>query len=149
MTASDRHGVPAMSTVSKPSRSGAATGVSGTSPARSATCAAVGDLRERAAAAQQRLGAAAAAPVAADRPAEDLVDALAQLAVELVAAVALDRPEQQAARQRAADRDGADRGQRDPRAQAARQPHGRRAQPTPRTVCRIRGSPAPSSLRRR
>ena len=48
-----------------------------------------------------------------------------------------------------AEADRRDRGEHDPRAQAARRPHGRSAHPTPRTVWRIRGSPPPSSLRRR
>ena len=113
---------------------------------------AVGDLHERPRAAQQRLSparAAAEAPRAAARAAQHLGGLLAQLLVDRPAAVALDGGEQQHARDRAADGDRQQRGQRQPRAQAARQPHGRSAQPTPRTVCRVLGSPPASSLRRR
>ena len=144
---SERHGLPAMSIVSKPVSSGTSGGLSGTSPARSISIP-LDDLRERAAAAQQPLAAAltAAVRVAA---AEDRVGAVAQVGVDLVAAFALDRGQQQPAREQPADADRGDRGERDPRAEAAGQPHGRSAQPTPRTVWRIRGSPACSSLRRR
>ena len=106
---------------------------------------AVGDLRERAAAAQQRLAAVAVAAVRV-AAAQDRVGALAQVGVDLVAAVALDGGEQQGAGEQPADADRGDRGERDPRAQAAGQPHGRSAQPTPRTVWRIRGSPAALEL---
>ena len=110
---------------------------------------AVGDLRERAAAAQQRLAAIAAAAVRIAGPAQDRVGAGAQVGVDLVAAVALDGGEQQRPREQPADADGGDRGEHDPPPQAAGQPHGRSAHPTPRTVWRMRGSPPPSSLRRR
>ena len=111
---------------------------------------AVGHLREGTAALEQRLRAAAVAVgVAARRAAQDRRGALAQLDVDLVAPVALDRREQQCAGEQPAHADRGDRGERDPRAQAARRSHGRSAHPTPRTVCRIRGSPPLSSLRRR
>ena len=110
---------------------------------------AVGDLRERAAAAQQHLASIAAAAVRVAGAAQDRVGASAQVGVDLVAAVALDGGQQQRSGEQPADADRGDRGEHDPRAEAAGQPHGRSAQPTPRTVWRMRGSPPPSSLRRR
>src|SRR5439155_478647 len=62
--------------------------------------------------------------------------------------VALDRSQQRAAGQRAAEQQRDQRGERDARAQTGGAAHGRRRQPTPRTVCSMRGSPADSSLRR-
>ena len=53
VSVSERHGVPAMSIVAKPSSSGTSGGWAGTSPAWLGDLVAVGDLRERAAAAQQ------------------------------------------------------------------------------------------------
>ena len=105
-----------------------------TSPSRRSS----GSPRARAAAEAARPG----------RPAQHLGRLLAQLLVDGPAAVALDRGEQQRARDRSAERDRQQRGEREPRPQAARRPHGRSAQPTPRTVCSVRGSPPASSLRR-
>ena len=83
------------------------------------------------------------------RPPRDLLPALAKVAIDRVTAVALDAVDQERAGQRVGERQRRDRGQRDPRAQAAGGPHARSAQPSPRTVWRMRGSPSPSSLRRR
>ena len=60
------------------------------------------------------------------------------------------RPRRAAARPRARppSATASSAAERDPRAQAARRPHGRSTQPTPRTVCSVRGSPPASSLRR-
>jgi hypothetical protein len=119
----------------------------------------VGDLGERPAADEQPLAAARAAPAAAAEPAVEAVvvalrrgrdarDARAQVGVDGGTAVALDRRDERGARSQARERDGDDGGERDPRAQARRRPHGRSTQPMPRTVCSIRGSPPASSLRR-
>ena len=149
MSVSERHGVPAMSIVSKPGLLGHVGRLVGDVAGLARDLVAVGDLRERAAAAQQRLAAVLAAAVRVAGAAQDRVGAVAQVGVDLVAAVALDGGQQQPAREQPADADRGDRGERDPRAEAAGQPHGRSAQPTPRTVWRIRGSPRLSSLRRR
>ena len=149
MSVSERHGVPAMSIVSKPSVLRHGEPLLGDVARLVGDLVAVGDLGERVAAAQQRVGAGMAAAVGVAGAAQDRVGALAQVGVDLVAAVALDGGDQEHAREQPADADRHHRGDRDPRAQAAGQPHGRSAQPTPRTVWRIRGSPACSSLRRR
>jgi hypothetical protein len=118
------------------------------------------DLRERARADEQALGAPPhrAAPAAAEAPPAvavlvgvglDARDARLEVAVDRGAAVALDGGDEQRAGDRAAERDGRHRRQRDPRPQAGRRPHVLSVQPTPRTLCRIRGSPPASSLRRR
>ena len=111
---------------------------------------AVGDLRERVAAAQQRVGAgvAVAVGVAPGRRRIEAERSRRSASTWLrpsrsTAATSSDAGEQ------AADADRRDRGQRDPRAQAAGQPHGRSAQPTPRTVWRMPRLAAGSSLRRR
>ena len=59
----------------------------------------------------------------------------AQVVVDGGAAVALDGGEQHGPATAPAERDREQRGEREPRAQAAREPHGRSTQPTPRTVC--------------
>ena len=111
----------------------------------------VGDLHEGARPLQERPPAAravAAEAAFARRAAQHLGGLLAQLLVDRLAAVARDGREQQRARDRPAERDRQQCPEREPRAQAARRPHGRSAQPTPRTVCSVRGSPPASSLRR-
>ena len=130
--------------------SGTASGWSGTSPAWLDDVVAVGDLRERAAAAQQRLAPIAAAAVrVAGRGAGSSRRVRAGRR----------RPGcgRRARRRRAAARP-ASSPQMPTAATAAStirarrlrgQPHGRSAQPTPRTVWRMRGSPPTSSLRRR
>ena len=118
--------------------------------------AAHGDLGERPAPRQQPLARRARGRATVQRPGraregppQDQVGPLAQVAVDCRTAVALDARQEQQARHGIGDRKRADRRDRDPDTQAVRRRHARSAQPTPRTVWRMRGSPSPSSLRRR
>ena len=151
-TVSARQSRPPIDTVRRPSRSGSAGGRGGDVAAALDDPVADRQLDERAAAREQRLALAARQPAGRSEAvgrAHKARGAVAQVAVDLVAAVALDRGQQQRARHDAPQRQRGQRRQRDPRAQAPGRPHDRRTQPTPRTVRSTRGSPAASSLRRR
>jgi len=90
-----------------------------------------------------------ASMVVPERLPPDLLNALGERRVDGRAGVVLDRGDQEHGRGNAGERHGGHRGDRDAGAQAARRPHGRSTQPTPRIVCSTRGSPSASSLRRR
>src|SRR4029079_17614445 len=105
-------------------------------------------LRPAAAPATRSRPPAEAVAVDVAGPGRDARDARPEVVVDGGAAVALDGGDERGPGDRAGEGHGEDRGDRDPRAEAGREAHGRSPQPTPRTVCRIRGSPADSSLRR-
>ena len=149
VSVSERHGVPAMSIVARPSVAGhARAAASGTSPAWLDDVVAVGDLRERAAAAQQRLAAVAgrgrsASPGAAQDRARRGRAARRRpgCGPSRSTAASSSAPASSPQTPTAATAASAIRARRLPR-----QPHGRSAQPTPRTVWRMRGSPAALEL---
>ena len=150
-TVSERQCVPAISTVEKPSpvRRGGH-GVGHVAVLRD-DLVADRDLHERAGALQQRLAparAAAEAALAAGGP-----RSTSAVCSRSSSSIAL-RPSRSTAASSSGPAisppmsDRQQRRERQPRAQAAGQPHGRSAQPTPRTVCSVLGSPPASSLRR-
>ena len=97
-------------------------------------------LDERAAAREQWLALAARQPAGRSEAvgrAHEARGAVAQVAVDLVAAVALDRGQQQRARHEAPQRQRGQRRQRDPRAQAPGAPHDRSATRSSSVKCFI------------
>ena len=146
---SERQARPSMSIVSKPSSAGGAGRAAGTSPRWATTSSPYGDLDEAAGAGQQRLPPPAAAEAARRggragprRPA-GAAPCRRSCGRRARRPRAGSRPRSIPPTATASSAASVSRARRLPR-----QPHGRRAQPTPRTVCSIRGSPAASSLRR-